>query len=128
MKRSYRSSATAVDWKRLYVSRHLIDRRTCYLLNSILAGQTGRIKKFRTIIGLGYDIKDTLLRHISAGSDTEDYLARRYYAGALLTCLYRSIAVQEWIKLRNGEPVSLERALGAFDLFIPESSFGNLDE
>lgn len=75
---SYRSSASEVDWKALYISRHLIDQRTCQLLNSILARQTGRIKKFRTIIGLGYDIKDTLLRHISAGSDTEDYLARRW--------------------------------------------------
>ena len=52
----------------------------------------------------------------------------RYYARALLTCLHRSIAVPEWAKLRRGEPVSLERALGAFDLFIPESGFGDLDE
>lgn len=43
-------------------------------------------------------------------------------------CLHRSIAIPEWVKLRNGDPVSLERALGAFDLFLPESSFGNLDE
>lgn len=56
------------------------------------------------------------------------YLNKRYYARALLTCLHRSIAVPEWVKLRNGDPVSLERALGAFDLFLPESSFGNLDE
>lgn len=78
MTRNYGSPASAVDWKGLYISRHLIDRRTCHLLNSILAGQTGRIKKFQTIIGLGYDIKDTLLRHIAAGSDVEDYLARRW--------------------------------------------------
>jgi hypothetical protein len=36
--------------------------------------------------------------------------------------------VPEWAKLRRGEPVSLERALGAFDLFIPESGYGDLDE
>lgn len=52
----------------------------------------------------------------------------RYYARALLTCLHRSIAIPEWAKLRRGEPVSLERALGAFDLFIPESGYGDLDE
>lgn len=52
----------------------------------------------------------------------------RYYARALLTCLHRSIAVPEWARLRRGEPVSLERALGAFDLFVPESGYGDLDE
>lgn len=52
----------------------------------------------------------------------------RYYARALLTCLHRSIAVPEWAKLRRGEYVPLERAMAAFDLFIPETSFGDLDE
>jgi len=36
--------------------------------------------------------------------------------------------VPQWAKLRNGENISLERALGAFDLFIPESGFGDLDD
>lgn len=45
-----------------------------------------------------------------------------------MTCLHRSIAVPEWAKLRRGEPVALERALAAFDLFIPESGFGDLDQ
>lgn len=52
----------------------------------------------------------------------------RYYAHALLTCLHRSLAVSEWARIRRGEPVSLERALGAFDLFIPESGYGDLEE
>jgi F-box protein 21 len=52
----------------------------------------------------------------------------RYYARALLTCLHRSIAVPEWDKLRRGEAVTLDRALGAFDLFIPESGYGDFDE
>jgi F-box protein 21 len=38
------------------------------------------------------------------------------------------MAIPEWAKLRNGEHVSLERALGAFDLFIPESQIGSLDK
>ncbi|KAI2786763.1 hypothetical protein POX_g09156 [Penicillium oxalicum] len=116
-----------VDWKALYVSRSQIDRAVTRLLDSILASQTGRIEKFRAVIDFGYDAKDTLLRHSQVESG-EDHLARRYYARALLTCLHRSIAVPEWAKLRRGEPVSLERALGAFDLFIPESGFGDLDE
>lgn len=52
----------------------------------------------------------------------------RYYAQALLGYLHRSIAVAEWAKLRNGESVPLERALGAFDLFIPGREHGGLDE
>lgn len=53
---------------------------------------------------------------------------KRYYARALLTCLHRSIAVPEWAKLRRGEPMQLDRALGCFDLFVPESGYGDLDE
>ena len=145
--------ATSVNWKALYISRHLIDGATSHLLDRIIASQTGRIKKFQTIIDFGYDIKDTLLRHCSVGLGTDDYLARRfaismneyptkagflfffnlldgnrYYAQALLGYLHRSIAVAEWAKLRNGEPVPLERALGAFDLFIPDREHGGLDE
>lgn len=69
--------AKSVNWKALYVSRHLIDRATSRFLDKIIASQTGRINKFRRVIDLGYDIKDTLLRHISVGPETEDYLARR---------------------------------------------------
>lgn len=53
---------------------------------------------------------------------------KRYYARALLTCLHRSIAVPEWAKLRRGESVRLERALGCFDLFVPGSGYGDLDQ
>ncbi|KAF7715124.1 Uncharacterized protein PECH_007625 [Penicillium ucsense] len=116
-----------VDWKALFVLRSQTDRAVTRLLDSILASQTGRIEKFRAVIDFGYDAKDTLVRHSEVESG-EDYLARRYYARALLTCLHRSIAVPEWAKLRRGEQVSLERALGAFDLFIPESGYGDLDE
>lgn len=145
--RKLASPVSTVDWKALFVLRYRIDRSVTQLLDSILASQTGRIEKFRAVIGFGYDAKDTLLRHSEVESG-EDHLARklapnfhsgarraklltinyRYYARALLTCLHRSIAVPEWAKLRRGEPVSLERALGAFDLFIPESGYGDLDE
>jgi F-box protein 21 len=45
-----------------------------------------------------------------------------------LSCLHRNIALVEWHKLRNGGQVSLERALGVFDLFIPESGINDLDD
>lgn len=34
----------------------------------------------------------------------------------------------EWAKLKDYEDVPLERALGAFDLFLPESGYGDLSE
>ncbi|KAJ6009787.1 hypothetical protein N7522_004803 [Penicillium canescens] len=118
---------SSIDWKALFVSKYQVDRSVTGLLGSILASQTGRIEKFRSVINMGYDAKDTLLRH-SLVAFGDDHLARRYYARALLTCLHRSIAVPEWAKLRRGEPVSLDRALGCFDLFIPESGYGDLDD
>ncbi|KAL5361891.1 Hemimethylated DNA-binding protein YccV like-domain-containing protein [Aspergillus floccosus] len=87
-----------------------------------------RIEKFRAIIAYGYDVKDALLRNIQADSSVDDYLARSYYAKEILNCLHRGIAVSEWAKIRNGETVPLDRALGAFDLFVPGSGYGSLDE
>ncbi|PYH95189.1 YccV-like-domain-containing protein [Aspergillus ellipticus CBS 707.79] len=117
-----------VNWKSLYITRHLRYHTTCHFLDSILATQTGRIEKIKMIIDLGYDAKDALLQNVSVQPRLQDYLARRYYAGALLTCLHRSLAVREWAKLKKGEALSLDRALGAFDLFIPQSGIGSLDE
>ncbi|KAJ5692066.1 hypothetical protein N7462_001489 [Penicillium macrosclerotiorum] len=125
--RKLSSPASSTDWKGLFVLRHCIDCSVTRLLDSILGSQTGRIEKFRAVIDYGYDAKDTLLGH-SRVETGEDHFARRYYARALLTCLHRSIAVPEWARLARGEPVPLERALGAFDLFIPESGFGDLEE
>ncbi|KAL3445910.1 Hemimethylated DNA-binding protein YccV like-domain-containing protein [Aspergillus insuetus] len=122
------SPVLTVDWKALYRSRHLVDVATTRLLDSILISQTGRIEKFRSVINFGYDVKDSLLRNLSISSEAEDHLARRYYAKALLTCLHRSLAIPEWASLRNGDEIPLANALGAFDLFIPESRYGNFDE
>jgi F-box protein 21 len=44
-------------------------------------------------------------------------------------CFHRGIAVSEWAGLRSrGAANSLERALGAFDLFIPGGGYGDLNE
>ncbi|KAJ5780871.1 hypothetical protein N7457_006031 [Penicillium paradoxum] len=131
------------DWKALFVSKHQVDRSVTRLLDSIIGSQTGRIEKFRRVIELGYDAKDTILRHTQVESG-DDHLARRwatdsmrilpcanhkrYYARALLTCLHRSIAIPEWAKLKRGDPVSLDRALGCFDLFISENGTEDLNE
>lgn len=68
--------ASTVDWRALFVLRYRVDRSVTALLDSILASQTGRIEKFQAVIDLGYDAKDTLLRH-SEVEESEDCLARR---------------------------------------------------
>jgi F-box protein 21 len=68
---------SSIDWKSLFVSKYKIDRLVSGLLGSILASQTGRIEKFRSVIDLGYDAKDTLLRHSLVASG-DDHLARRW--------------------------------------------------
>ncbi|KAJ5421649.1 hypothetical protein N7491_010094 [Penicillium cf. griseofulvum] len=135
MPRKLARPVNSTDWKALFVFKYQVDRSVTQLLDSILGSQIGRIEKFRLVINMGYDTKDTLLRY-SLIESGEDYLARRvpcanykrYYAHALLTCLHRSIAIPEWAKLKRGEPVPLDRALACFDLFIPESGTGDLDE
>jgi len=72
------NAANVEDWKGIYSERHLIDRSTTHQIDSILSSQVGRIGKSAKIIGLGYDAKDTLIRHLGVGDDAEDVLARRY--------------------------------------------------
>lgn len=69
---------SAVNWKALYISRHIADRSTCRNLDSILLTQTGRIEKFRSILDLGSDAKDALLRNVSLTESESDHLARRF--------------------------------------------------
>lgn len=70
------SPVSTINWRALFILRYRIDRSVTRLLDSILASQTGRIEKFRAVIGFGYDAKDTLLRHSEVESG-EDHLARR---------------------------------------------------
>jgi F-box protein 21 len=53
---------------------------------------------------------------------------RRYYATAVLDHVHRSMALAEWSKVATGEKVPLERALGAFDLFVLHDQHGDLLE
>ncbi|EEP82125.1 conserved hypothetical protein [Uncinocarpus reesii 1704] len=114
-----------VDWKGLYKRRHLVDIAVTDILESVLATQTGRIEKVHKIVSFGYDAKDTLMRHAQIGSDHEDYLARR---NAILGCLHRTIAILEWSRLKKGEEVPLEIAIGAFDMFTLETGTGDLED
>ncbi len=60
------------------------------------------------------------MRHCHAPDDAEDVLARRYHAELVLGRLHRGLAVAELARLRDGGDgdVSLERALGVYDMFV----------
>lgn len=66
-----------VDWKKVFLERHIADRATTLHINSIISSQTNRISKSTKIVAYGYDAKDTLLRHLDVGDEAEDLLARR---------------------------------------------------
>lgn len=67
-----------VDWKSIFAKRHSVDRETRRTLDSIISSQLDRIHKSESIVRLGYDAKDTLLRNLHVGEDADDVLARRY--------------------------------------------------
>ncbi|KAI4098489.1 MAG: hypothetical protein L6R37_006476 [Teloschistes peruensis] len=127
--------ASRVDWKDLFRTRHLADRAISDELEEILSSQTGRIERSEKILAHDYDAKDTLLRNFHINDDCEDVLARRYelevcnyYSDAVLGGLHRAMAIEEWTRIRDGQPVSLERALVAFDLFVLRDREGDFDE
>ncbi|TQS34024.1 hypothetical protein Golomagni_05611 [Golovinomyces magnicellulatus] len=117
-----------VDWKSLYRYRKKVDLKTTQLLNSIICTQKSRISKYEAIAEFGYDAKDTLLRHIGVDENTEDVLARRYYANSVLDYLHRANAVEIWQKTLDNKSVPVETALGCFDLFILHNKRGDVSE
>jgi F-box protein 21 len=106
-----------VDWRALYMTKHTIERRTKELLNRAVASQQGRIRCINDIAEFGYDAKETLLKECACPDDAEDVLARRYYANAVLERIHREVAIKVWTDLHNGKDISIERALGAYDVF-----------
>lgn len=61
------------------------------------------------------------------GASTERRLSR-FYSSAVLDHLHRSQALEEWSKLSKGDSISLEKALGGFDLFVLHDQHGDLQE
>lgn len=82
IKHKFSNNALQVDWKGLFAKRHSVDRETNRTLDSIISSQLDRINKSESIVRLGYDAKDTLLRNIHVGEDAEDVLARQYVTQA----------------------------------------------
>lgn len=106
-----------VDWRALFVARETVNRQTKKLLDHIVATQHERIRCINEIAEFGYDAKETLLRECACPDDAEDVLARRYYANAVLERIHREVAINVWKRLGDEEDISLERSLGAYDVF-----------
>ncbi|KAK7428702.1 hypothetical protein QQZ08_004796 [Neonectria magnoliae] len=131
-----RERASEVDWKRLFVLRKTRNGQISHLLDEVLATKVGRLNKFEQICRLGYDAKDFLLDQCHNEEPMEDILARRYYSNSILDSIHRSLAIEEWhlIQTVHNTPAghasasSLERALGAFDLFVLHDQPGDLDD
>ncbi|KFY03431.1 hypothetical protein O988_01484 [Pseudogymnoascus sp. VKM F-3808] len=128
IKQKFGGDVSDVEWKKLYIYRKHIDTRTSELLESILSEQIGRIDKTKDISEFGYDAKDTLLRNCQAEADADDVLARRFYSNAVLDHIHRAKALDEWHRLSKGDDISLERALGCFDMFVLHDRNGDLCE
>ncbi|KAH7085605.1 Hemimethylated DNA-binding protein YccV like-domain-containing protein [Paraphoma chrysanthemicola] len=106
-----------VDWRALYVEKYKIGTRTRVLLDHIVGTQHQRMRCINDIADFGYDAKETLLREQKCSDDADDVLARRYYATAVLERIHREMAINIWKDLNEGEDISIERALGAYDVF-----------
>ncbi|KFY33427.1 hypothetical protein V494_07641 [Pseudogymnoascus sp. VKM F-4513 (FW-928)] len=125
IKQKFGGDVSDVEWKKLYIYRKNIDIRTSELLDSILSEQIGRINKTKDISEFGYDAKDVLLRNCRAKTDTDDVLAR---SNSVLDHIHRAKALDEWHKLSRGDDVSMEHALGCFDMFVLHDRNGDLCE
>ncbi|KAK7509008.1 Hemimethylated DNA-binding protein YccV like-domain-containing protein [Phyllosticta citriasiana] len=113
-----------VRWRQLFVQRKRIEVKARRLVDELVATHKQRGAHIEWLAAQGYDVKDELLRQKSVDEEQEDVLARRYWANAALTAIHRSMAMEEWARLRRGEPTSLERVLGAYDLFVIDSAEG----
>ncbi|KAI1773755.1 hypothetical protein F4818DRAFT_421656 [Hypoxylon cercidicola] len=132
------------DWKRLFLVRLARNACIAHLVDGIITSRVGRLQKIEQVCQYGYDAKDYLLGQCQVPDSTEDVLARRYYSCSVLDSIHRSLAIEEWAKYQkyaarylgedtpNSERLNcgmrLERALGAFDMFMLHDSVGDMDE
>ncbi|KAF4589328.1 F-box protein [Ophiocordyceps camponoti-floridani] len=131
-----RRKPSEIGWKQLYIQRLRQNQLVADRLEEIIATKVGRLKRFEEVGRLGYDAKDYLLTQCRTDESADDYLARRHYSNALLGTIHRSIAIKEWRQLRRDRDspdarvagVRLERALGAFDMFVLHDQPGDLDQ
>ena len=121
----YDASVDLVDWKRIYLYRQRAEHCAESSLEQILHIQSNRLYHYGTILTYGFDVKDVLLRQVDIANDVQDVLARRYHSSLLLNAIHRKAALNIWSSIANGENISLEKAMAAFEMFLwkerPES-------
>jgi len=144
IRRKAAGPVNAVDWKRLFILRLQRNIHIAYLVDGIVASRVRRLQKSETICLYGYDAKDYLLAQCRVDSSADDVLARRFYACTVLDSIHRSLAIEEWAKYQDHAAstilhsvtdesrwtagMQLERALGAFDMFMLHDDEGDMDE
>ncbi|QDS77906.1 hypothetical protein FKW77_000732 [Venturia effusa] len=125
---NFTSPVNDINWKDKFRDRMNLERRVDQSMDALVNTQHDRLAIMERMLFISenvheytYDIKEVLLRHCHAPKEREDYLARRYWAKAVLEKLHRGLAIDEWNKcmLRGGaSSEQLERNLAAFDLFV----------
>ncbi|KAK3320066.1 hypothetical protein B0T19DRAFT_433759 [Cercophora scortea] len=121
--------AATVAWRDLWFTRKRINVRVAEHLRGVLVSKVGQLRKLQQICRVGCDAKDYLLEQCHVDESAEDILARRYYATSALDSINRGIAVDVWARYQ-GNPLSargLDRALGAFDMFVLHDQPQDLD-
>ncbi|OTB02373.1 hypothetical protein M426DRAFT_322639 [Hypoxylon sp. CI-4A] len=143
-KERLRANAHRTNWKRLFLLRRKGNADIARLVDGIVASRVFRLQKMEQICRYGYDAKDYLLSQCRIPDSVDDVLARRYYSCSVLDSIHRSLAIEEWAKYQkyaarriaentpNSEQLNcgmrLERALGAFDMFMLHDNEGDMDE
>ncbi|KAI1079795.1 Hemimethylated DNA-binding protein YccV like-domain-containing protein [Whalleya microplaca] len=117
------------EWRQLYIQRAQTDRQALKLFNEMLSTQQNRLARIQEITAHGYNVKDLLLKLKNGTPDSaEDVLARRYYAKSILGLMHRAMALEKWAGLQHEQPVKLEEAIGAYDLFVLSGERGDLTD
>ncbi|KAK8023758.1 F-box only protein [Apiospora rasikravindrae] len=119
-----------VPWRQLVETRQATDQKAEALFDDLLRTQQGRIRRMEEVAALGYDVKDLLLRwQDKTPDDADDVLARRFYASAILDLIHRTIAIDIWTRLAKDDmKIELVDALGAYDLFVLNGKWGDLED
>ncbi|KAK6856629.1 hypothetical protein PG995_006816 [Apiospora arundinis] len=110
----------AVSWRRLFEERRADEEIEKLVFERIVERQDYRFELMERLAIVGDNAKDFLLQFREhTPDDANDVLARRFYADAVLGLIYRREALQVWARLtRKDTTITLEDALGAYDLFV----------
>ncbi|CAI6338883.1 unnamed protein product [Periconia digitata] len=111
-----------VDWRALFVQRVRTNKETNRLFELVLSSQLSRIQHMNEIANFGSDAWESLYEQSVCSRSMPDVLAREYYAKAIMGMIQRESAIKLWKRLDQGEDISLETALGAYDVFTSISS------